>query len=468
MQSSSGCKRVLTAKASAAAAAARTVKKASVSKAAVAKAEKQRKAEAKKAEEERLENICKRAAEALANESDEEDTAAAVEEPSLSVLSRKKRRHLSPIRSERSDSEEVQNDEEVQSKEKVIDRSHHGLIKDTSDSNTEERELEDADDDETTELVDKPTFFNHSMNIDELPTSPVEVRRRQRMSKLTKNHFTPVTLALAEKAKRTQRQRICTEDGFPTDKDTFTHKSLRLAAHSGITTDILKEKLQKIEADVERQSMILTYVNYATGSVRGDLKNKAKGMISGHYKIPGDHSKEEIQEIISWLLSKKRPYIYRDVDVINCTYDKEKPYMNHIFFEVIQTQFCTGNGRVDRDMLQLMVSKKEVPCNLIALVATAIEAALSEWITGERHQIEFSDDSFAPRYDLHCKRLDDLMEKAPTYSTYLRQSLLSWALMHANKAHLLSLEDNDSDDDMDYEALEASAQTHLAPMGGNK
>ncbi|KIY43171.1 hypothetical protein FISHEDRAFT_78767 [Fistulina hepatica ATCC 64428] len=429
MQSSSGRKRVLTAKASAAAAGARTIKKASISKAAAVKAEKQRKAEAKKAEEEHLENVRKRAAEALANESDEEE-ASNTEQPSSPVLSRKKRRHLSPIRSEHSDSEEVENHEDTKDKEEVVDHSRH-------DSNIEEKGPEDTDDDQITELADKPAFFDRSMNVDELPMSPVETKRRQRTSKLTKNNFTPITLALAEKAKRTQRQRICMEDGFPADKDTFTHKSLRLAAHSGLTADILKEKLRKIEADVERQSMILTYVNYATGGVRGDLKNKAKSMISGHYKIPGDHSKEEIQEIISWLLSKKRPYIYRDIDVVNRRYDKEKPYMNHVFFEVIQMQFCTGNGRVDRDTLQLMVSKKEVPCNLIALVATAIEVALTEWITGERHQIEFSDDSFASR-------------------------------MHANKAHLLSLEDNDSDDDMDYEALEVSAQTHLAPIGGDK
>ncbi|KIY44271.1 hypothetical protein FISHEDRAFT_78179 [Fistulina hepatica ATCC 64428] len=452
-------------------------------KRAMAKAQKEAKADAaRKTEEERVKEIRKRAAEALANEadsnSDDEDST-----PHTSL--KKKRRYVSPVRSvpdNEGDEDDGSNEEEdnggneqedIGGNEKGNDGDNEEEADDVDsveggfhgDSNQEDAEdnPQDEEDEDANESMDVVSFHDNGINIEELPTkTPVKRGRIRTSHKITRNHFTPISLSLAEKAKRMHRQRICTEDGFPVNKDAFTHKSLRLAAVTGLTNDILKEKLKKIEADIESQSRIFQYVNYSVGGIHGDIKSKARTMLSGHYKIPGNLSKQEIQETVAWLTSK-RLYVYSDVDVKKRTYTKTKPYQHPIFFEVLQAQFCSGSGRMDRNTLAVMVCKKEVPMNLIALIATAIDAALAEWVTGEYCQVEFSDDAFASRYEIHCKTLKKLSENSPTYMAYVKQFMLTSVLSRTNKSHLLALQEDDSDDDFDYDALEADAQSCLAP-----
>ncbi|KIY47153.1 hypothetical protein FISHEDRAFT_59844 [Fistulina hepatica ATCC 64428] len=411
-----------------------------------------RKAEAtRKAEEEKWRNnVRKRAAAALAaedNNSDNSDSSSVHASPK-----KKKHCHVSPMPqtsapcsfSPNNDSD-LSIDVDTNNADSNVKGNGNGNsdTEDHLDSDGEDpaqdvqhgSDLEDAQeegeekDDGTIGSVQRPVLSGNGMNVEKLSAiTPAKSGRHRASQKVTRLHFTPISLSLAEKAKRTHRQRICTEDSFPTDKDAFTHKSLCLAAVTGFTNDILKDKLKQIETDVESQNRIFQYVNYAVGGIHSDIKSKAKTMLSGHYKIPGALSKQEIQEAVAWL-TVKRLYIYDDLNVKERTYSKETPYRHPIFIEILQAQFCSGSGHLDRDTLSVMVSQKEVPTNLIALIATAIDVALAEWISGEYRQVEFSDDVFASRYDLHCKALKKLTEKAPTYMSFVKQSMLSSALL---------------------------------------
>ncbi|KIY53685.1 hypothetical protein FISHEDRAFT_54996, partial [Fistulina hepatica ATCC 64428] len=310
-------------------------------------AKQKRKTEASKnVEEEHLKDVRKRTAIALAEETDDEDgnSPTHFETPAPN----KKRRYEIP-----SDEEDSNSDVDASVDGQELNEGTAPTFDQASKDDDSESASDDVEEDELKEkTVASTTFFDNSMTVEDVVVKQQSKTKddhcRRMTVKLTKNHFTPVTLTLAEKAKRVQRQRICTEEAFPTDKDVFTHKSLRLAAHTGITNEILKDKLKAVEADVERQNNILTYVNYASGGVRGDLKSKAKLSISGHYKIPGTLSKEEVQEVVAWLLSKQRPFIFGGLNILTRSFE-----------------------------VKLMVAKKEVPHTLIALIATAVDAALS-------------------------------------------------------------------------------------------
>ncbi|KIY52530.1 hypothetical protein FISHEDRAFT_55885 [Fistulina hepatica ATCC 64428] len=486
--------RVPTAKAAGLTAGGRVSRKNSVD-AAVAKAKEKKRlaqAAAKKAEEiERLKNIRKRTAKALAADSSSEVDDAKENNKHHSSLTKKARYTIlsddgatalsndgNAMSSDEGnvpsdDGKSIQNnmDDNDEGDDLQYPSTHHRQDKEQEHNNSiaEDTDIEDEDDKDESEVkAVKSTFSDNNAMIieDATPVKPIELLKkkgRHGTTKLTKADFTPVSFALAEKAKRVNHQRICTEDAFPGDKEVFIHQSIRTAALTGTLSTALKAKLKDLERDVERQQMMITYVNYSTGSIRGDIKAKAKGCISGHYGIPGNFEKEEIQGLVQWLLSGRHPFLYGGLD--NKTFDAKAPYFNEGILVILQTQFCQGRGRSDNNTFQLMVSQKEVPSALLALIATAIDSALSEWATGEEQSTEFSDEIFAARYDFYCTRWATLVSKAPTYAAYVQKNLLNIVLKRSRKGHLLTLQaEEDDNDEMDYDFLETSAQAKITPI----
>ena len=136
--------------------------------------------------------------------------------------------------------------------------------------------------------------------------------------KVTQEQFTPRSLRVANLGKSVVREHIALESAFPPKKDHFLWESIQIAAKSLKQEEVLARTM----ADIELKEKLIRYVHclvhvlylpfyiacfqagYGINGIRGNLKDKMKGKIGGHYGIPGKLSVGEIQETVAWLLQK--------------------------------------------------------------------------------------------------------------------------------------------------------------------
>ena len=148
---------------------------------------------------------------------------------------------------------------------------------------------------------------------------------------VTQGQFTPRTNRLANYTKSVVRQQIALENAFPEDRDKVVWEALLGAAQSQHLTEVVERISGNNTLSIKAKEMLLKYVSVVVrlcmgpncvrlrvcqvgntiSGLRGELKNKTRQQICGHYKISGDNPNQsnnlkEVQETVrnnvAWLL----------------------------------------------------------------------------------------------------------------------------------------------------------------------
>lgn len=102
---------------------------------------------------------------------------------------------------------------------------------------------------------------------------------------------------------------------------------------------------------------------------------------------------------------------------------RSKPYRNERIVEVLQSLFFVGGplsyaNRYAHKFPEVTgpdgVAAREVPICMVALVATALYAAIDEWRTGKHEPTNFSADRYLEPYDGHVYNLEYIRTTKPT------------------------------------------------------
>ena len=157
--------------------------------------------------------------------------------------------------------------------------------------------------------------------------------------------------------------------------------------------------------------------------LRGEIKTKAQGAVSGIYGISSQLSKEEIATLMKNLLHKaaftfripeKVRLIYLRVISANNIFRKRIGlFANEIFALLLAQQWFDPSKKSSEGVGEYSASFNPIPPSLIALIATAAECALRCWESGTYKNISFTDHDFAKVYRRHSKSLTQFEAKQP-------------------------------------------------------
>ncbi|EGO02513.1 hypothetical protein SERLA73DRAFT_150234 [Serpula lacrymans var. lacrymans S7.3] len=156
-------------------------------------------------------------------------------------------------------------------------------------------------------------------------------------SAMTRKHkptlalFPPSFAQLAIEAHTQMRLHISTNEGFPAS-NIHSDISWQIITESSKIGNSFESKLREIE---ENEALKIFMMDYVVA--------KARLMINGAYGIPGDMSPEEIKLAVQWLIDICT-FINGDLDIKGRTYNKQKPFSNSIFKDLIRNQWFGRKG----------------------------------------------------------------------------------------------------------------------------
>ena len=132
-------------------------------------------------------------------------------------------------------------------------------------------------------------------------------------------------------------------------------------------------------------------VNYAGSGFRGEISAKINDLFEVDTGIPGKLTEDEIIAIIKWLLTDMN-YMYGDINVqvrapvVHSssstdsspqakTVNRSLPFHSP-FIKPVITQVVFGKGKANRDAARTMISDREIPMNMYALVGAAVRFSI--------------------------------------------------------------------------------------------
>ncbi|KAI0349242.1 hypothetical protein OH77DRAFT_1415399 [Trametes cingulata] len=144
--------------------------------------------------------------------------------------------------------------------------------------------------------------------------------------------------------------------------------------------------------------------NQRISTSRGAIKKIADAHVTAYYAL----GREDCKERVAWLL-KHLTYIY-----------PAEPYQHTSIVATLRACFFGGAHSFAAKHVSQFTStlanrpdEREVPLVMLALVGTALHAALTEWRLGFQKALAFSGDSFLDAYNEHVLLLQDIKAKNP-------------------------------------------------------
>ncbi|KAG1760633.1 hypothetical protein EDD22DRAFT_759042, partial [Suillus occidentalis] len=200
---------------------------------------------------------------------------------------------------------------------------------------------------------------------------------------------TPTSRAVVKTANSIFRVYVATDNGFPTEDEIAAHSraSFKRACKELKRTEILR----RFEEDAAYAAIQAKIVAARPSQIRGELKSKVQSAVVGHYGLHG-LSKSKLEARIAALLHEYA-YVFRNPD-------KREGFFRHpIFTEIFGAQWLRKRGEAAGEYAAAF---NPVPLPTLALVATAIECALRDYVKGfkeiRRGVNEFSGDSYRGSY----------------------------------------------------------------------
>ncbi|KAL1666115.1 hypothetical protein GGF50DRAFT_51333 [Schizophyllum commune] len=287
--------------------------------------------------------------------------------------------------------------------------------------------------------------------------------RRTRRGKVAQSDFTPRTAKLANAAKIQARTRTATQDAFPAEASAaaFVDISRAVEKASGPDAITFRDAFDRLQINLTAQEDIFTYVGYASSGLRGEISAKVKELFALMTGIPGKLSVDEIIEVVKWLLSDSN-YMYGDLDIKARTVNRNLPF-HSVFLKPVIKAVCFGRGKANQDAAHTMISHREIPVSLYALVGAAIENMLKAWQAGTLStNFSFTEEAARQSYLRHRASFVILQTGAPNFTHKMQFSLLHSILSDTGRVHLLDgylAPELGHLKGVDYEALEASVES---------
>ncbi|KAG1740730.1 hypothetical protein EDD22DRAFT_851776 [Suillus occidentalis] len=229
---------------------------------------------------------------------------------------------------------------------------------------------------------------------------------------------TPVTRAVVKTANCIFRVYVATDNGFPTEDEIAAHTraSFKRACKDLKQNDILT----RFEADAAYAATEAKIVAARPSQIRGELKSKVQSAVAGHFGLHG-LSKAMLEVKIAALLHE-HAYVFQNPD-------KRQGFFRHpIFTEIFGAQWLRKRGEATGEYAAAF---NPVPLPTLALIATAIECALRDYVKGfketRRGFNEFSGDSYRGSYESHLLTLRRQEKKHPQLILKLRRDIFQAA-----------------------------------------
>ncbi|KAJ7625427.1 hypothetical protein B0H17DRAFT_1188111 [Mycena rosella] len=321
---------------------------------------------------------------------------------------------------------------------------------------SDEEELEGSSDELPTPMQD-----------DEMVTDKPEVRRKmaagQRKAptgtskRVTQSTFSPGSVHLANVGRLAVRVGIATQEGFPSNHADFAWDALSGAVETSQVPELI-ERLATANKSDKRRSELTADAWGGAPQLRGEIKSICKAAVAS-FGIPGDFTPAEITKHIKWLTGRKGIFKYGGIDLKNQTYNVQQPYGASFYKAVITKQWFDTN-KSEGVRTASCEAYIDSPVPLLVIVTGAMRNSLSEWSTGVRIQIKFTEEEFGPQYQRHRAALLNLQAKSPTWSAQFQRELYVKIVSTSNFPHLKEIIaplDEDELDGVDFEALEAHA-----------
>ncbi|KAG1883317.1 hypothetical protein F4604DRAFT_1920521 [Suillus subluteus] len=215
---------------------------------------------------------------------------------------------------------------------------------------------------------------------------------------------TPVTRAVVKTANCIFRVYVATDNGFPTEDEIAAHAraSFKRACKDLKQNDIL----MRFEADAAYAATEAKIVAARPSQIRSELKSKVQNAVAGHFRLHG-LSKAMLEAKIAALLHE-HAYVFQNPD-------KHQGFFRHpIFNEIFGAQWLRKRGEATGEYAAAF---NPVPLPTLALIATAIECALRDYVKGfketRRSFNKFSGDSYRGSYESHLLTLRRQEKKHP-------------------------------------------------------
>ncbi|KAI4294492.1 hypothetical protein K525DRAFT_274276 [Schizophyllum commune Loenen D] len=290
---------------------------------------------------------------------------------------------------------------------------------------------------------------------------------KPKKGKVTINgNFTPRAAVLAAHSKLMARLGVVL-DAYPADVDAAAWQAV------GQTVETADEQIrgivmgayQRAAQDPVRQQNLITYTNYGRSGIKTELVRKVRAGMKFVLHI-GTMDEHVIQNGVIWALKKKN-YLFGELDLKTCTNDRNKPF-GCVVFEYAIGETCFTTSKANGEAAKHMINARQVPWNLIALVASMIEHCMKEWATGKHVLVEFSDEIGRSAHSRHMEYISKLSRKCPSHMQTVQQKMLYNILRDQEKEYIL--EDGNSDDGdldgIDCERLEREAGGGVGDTAG--
>ncbi|KAI0342566.1 hypothetical protein BDW22DRAFT_1484188 [Trametopsis cervina] len=185
----------------------------------------------------------------------------------------------------------------------------------------------------------------------------------------------------------------------------------------------------RLKQDPEYIKVLVESLETRISLFRNKFKTAASARTVGNYSLAGPKCAEYVEE----LLTRKR-YIYPG-DIKKGKFETSKPYEHTIFIEIISAILRSDRKHTLLSRHQDFFSvtwqgetNKEIPKAFLALVATAIHAALCDAKFKNAKRAKFTAEEFSAVYETHVSVLTRLEEIRPRGYHHLMEQLYNQAV----------------------------------------
>ncbi|EIN13428.1 hypothetical protein PUNSTDRAFT_129113 [Punctularia strigosozonata HHB-11173 SS5] len=206
---------------------------------------------------------------------------------------------------------------------------------------------------------------------------------------------------------------MCFHDAFP-DHDARAELLQRAvkAAVEKLQASVRDPFLHRLEAQPTFAEYMMSSPLGRIGILRSDIKQSCEAAVVGHYGLVSGCMERVMAEL------DKDKYIYARSPT-NARL-KDRPFQHPCIIDQLRTHFFAHSPRKGRPLTQRFNdnfissvtwdARKEIPAPMLALIATAIYAAIREWETGECVTEDFTADTYMDVYSSHMLTLADIKQ----------------------------------------------------------
>ncbi|KAG1764173.1 hypothetical protein EV702DRAFT_982245 [Suillus placidus] len=181
-----------------------------------------------------------------------------------------------------------------------------------------------------------------------------------------------------------------------------------LIVETKIAKEAWREASNLADLTVQLTPSLVKMMTRRTSHVRGELKTKMRALTSSHFGFRTSRSTAAIKQNrdLAESLKDESRFVFKDWEMKSGIYKTEliQAAVNDMWFA----------NRNDEGVIHGRYFEP-LPVEIIALILTAIECCIDEWITGVKEDIKFSSNAYSSVYVGHLSSLQRFDERTSAY-----------------------------------------------------